>query len=169
MISALLLYSGVCQTADDALTLFGQRRTHNAKGVTIPSQQRFVRYFEALLRHGLATGKCLIGGVSGLGAGASSSAMVGVNAPPTLTLTRLSLSSLPLDDSTSALYFKIFSFVNQELYDSKSVQSLKTVHRSTLEKHHQHHQQHQQHSNSSIVSADKNEQKCIHCTSNSVR
>ena len=50
MIAALLLYSGVCDSAQDALDEFGRKRTANSKGVTIPSQQRFVGYFERLLR-----------------------------------------------------------------------------------------------------------------------
>ena len=50
MIAALLLYSGVCDGAVDALDEFGRKRTANSKGVTIPSQQRFVGYFERLLR-----------------------------------------------------------------------------------------------------------------------
>ena len=50
MLAALLLYSGVCDSAQDALDEFGRKRTANSKGVTIPSQQRFVAYFERLLR-----------------------------------------------------------------------------------------------------------------------
>ena len=50
MIAALLMYSGVCDGARDALDEFGRKRTANSKGVTIPSQQRFVAYFERLLR-----------------------------------------------------------------------------------------------------------------------
>ena len=50
MIAALLLYSGVYDEARDALDEFGRKRTANSKGVTIPSQQRFVAYFERLLR-----------------------------------------------------------------------------------------------------------------------
>jgi phosphatidylinositol-3,4,5-trisphosphate 3-phosphatase/dual-specificity protein phosphatase PTEN len=33
-------------SAADALKLFGEKRTHNGKGVTIPSQQRYAWYFE---------------------------------------------------------------------------------------------------------------------------
>lgn len=50
MIAAYLLHSGVCTTAEDALAMFGRERTHNSKGVTIPSQIRYVHYYEALLR-----------------------------------------------------------------------------------------------------------------------
>ena len=50
MVAALLLRLGLAPTAADALTLFGEARTHDGKGVTIPSQVRYVHYYEALLR-----------------------------------------------------------------------------------------------------------------------
>lgn len=45
MVSAYLLQSGICQTAEDAMNFFARARTHDGKGVTIPSQKRYVRYF----------------------------------------------------------------------------------------------------------------------------
>jgi phosphatidylinositol-3,4,5-trisphosphate 3-phosphatase/dual-specificity protein phosphatase PTEN len=50
VVSALLLRLGAAPTAADALKLFGEARTHDGKGVTIPSQIRYVHYYEALLR-----------------------------------------------------------------------------------------------------------------------
>ena len=50
MIAAYLIHSGICTNAEDALALFGRERTHDNKGVTIPSQIRYVHYYEALLR-----------------------------------------------------------------------------------------------------------------------
>jgi len=49
MISCLLLYLGKCKTAAEALDFFGTERTSNKKGVTIPSQMRYVHYFEQWL------------------------------------------------------------------------------------------------------------------------
>lgn len=46
MISCFLIQSGIKATAKDALDFFGARRTHDGKGVTIPSQIRYVGYFE---------------------------------------------------------------------------------------------------------------------------
>lgn len=52
IISAYLVMSGICATAPLALKMFGDTRTHNGKGVTIPSQMRYVHYFEQRLRAG---------------------------------------------------------------------------------------------------------------------
>ena len=48
LICAYLVYSGTCATAEEALRLFGERRTTNGKGVTIPSQMRYVQYAKQL-------------------------------------------------------------------------------------------------------------------------
>ena len=49
MICALLLHLGVCQTPQEAMELFAAARTQDGKGVTIPSQQRYIHYFAANL------------------------------------------------------------------------------------------------------------------------
>lgn len=38
IIAAFLVFSGACASTTEALRLFGDERTHNGKGVTIPSQ-----------------------------------------------------------------------------------------------------------------------------------
>ena len=45
MICAYLVYAKICGSPDDALLKYGEARTFNSKGVTIPSQRRYVLYF----------------------------------------------------------------------------------------------------------------------------
>jgi phosphatidylinositol-3,4,5-trisphosphate 3-phosphatase/dual-specificity protein phosphatase PTEN len=52
MICALLLYCSRYTSADECMQFYGEKRTLNGKGVTIPSQRRFVRYFERFLKEG---------------------------------------------------------------------------------------------------------------------
>jgi len=47
MICCLLMETKLKKSAADALEFYGQRRTENGKGVTIPSQIRYVAYFDA--------------------------------------------------------------------------------------------------------------------------
>eukprot|EP00935_MAST-01C_sp_MAST-1C-sp1_P002026 g2026.t1 len=54
MICAYLVHARLCATADDALKKFGTARTSNGKGVTIPSQRRFVRYYADLAQSGFS-------------------------------------------------------------------------------------------------------------------
>ena len=49
MICCYLLYSKAFKTAHDSLVYYGKIRTSNGKGVTIPSQIRYVYYFESFL------------------------------------------------------------------------------------------------------------------------
>eukprot|EP00161_Ancyromonas_sigmoides_P026938 TRINITY_DN953_c1_g1_i3.p1 TRINITY_DN953_c1_g1~~TRINITY_DN953_c1_g1_i3.p1 ORF type:complete len:424 (-),score=51.71 TRINITY_DN953_c1_g1_i3:548-1819(-) len=48
MISAYLQHCGMWHTSEDALEFYASARTHNRKGVTIPSQRRYVHYFEQI-------------------------------------------------------------------------------------------------------------------------
>eukprot|EP00937_MAST-01D_sp_MAST-1D-sp2_P006965 g6965.t1 len=52
IIAAYLAHAGKAADGDAAMRLFGTARTMNGKGVTIPSQQRFVRYYGQLVRSG---------------------------------------------------------------------------------------------------------------------
>eukprot|EP01120_Amphizonella_sp_Union-15-10_P013843 TRINITY_DN6529_c0_g1_i1.p1 TRINITY_DN6529_c0_g1~~TRINITY_DN6529_c0_g1_i1.p1 ORF type:complete len:683 (+),score=98.16 TRINITY_DN6529_c0_g1_i1:101-2149(+) len=49
LICCYLLYSRLCRTSAHAIHYFGSKRTHDGQGVTIPSQQRYIRYFETSL------------------------------------------------------------------------------------------------------------------------
>jgi phosphatidylinositol-3,4,5-trisphosphate 3-phosphatase and dual-specificity protein phosphatase PTEN len=49
MVSCLLISLGICKSATEALQMFGRERTHDGKGVTIPSQARYVHYWEQWL------------------------------------------------------------------------------------------------------------------------
>jgi phosphatidylinositol-3,4,5-trisphosphate 3-phosphatase/dual-specificity protein phosphatase PTEN len=46
------MHSGIVKTTDEALVYYGTRRTHDGKGVTIASQQRYIRYYEQVLQLG---------------------------------------------------------------------------------------------------------------------
>lgn len=59
MICCYLMWSGIVSTAADAMDYYAHMRTFNEKGVTIPSQIRYVRYFELALRTSLSVVKYL--------------------------------------------------------------------------------------------------------------
>lgn len=54
MIAAYLLYSKEFDTARDALLFYALSRTVDGKGVTIPSQRRYVYYYEHLVRKNMS-------------------------------------------------------------------------------------------------------------------
>ena len=50
MICCYLVFSGLCKNTEDAVNYYAVMRTTNMKGVTIPSQVRYIRYFETFLK-----------------------------------------------------------------------------------------------------------------------
>ncbi|CAI2382612.1 unnamed protein product [Moneuplotes crassus] len=49
-ISCFLIYSGLSATAEDAMTYYGRKRFSTGKGVTQPSQKRYIKYFEQIYK-----------------------------------------------------------------------------------------------------------------------
>ena len=51
MICCLLIYLNYADTAEEAIAYYNLRRTHDGKGLTLASQQRYLRYYELELKH----------------------------------------------------------------------------------------------------------------------
>lgn len=54
IITCYLVFAGLAPTTTAALRFFGEMRTSNGKGVTIPSQMRYCHYFETSLKRSVA-------------------------------------------------------------------------------------------------------------------
>jgi len=50
MVCAYMLHKGLVADSTSALNYYGEKRTHDNKGVTIPSQKRYVDYYQELVR-----------------------------------------------------------------------------------------------------------------------
>jgi len=60
MICSYLLYAKEWKTAQEAMSFYGMARTKNMKGVTIPSQIRYINYFAHYLEKGKPPAKALL-------------------------------------------------------------------------------------------------------------
>ena len=49
MICSYLIFSGLCKSSEKAFRYYARIRTKNNTGITIPSQKRYIRYFETFL------------------------------------------------------------------------------------------------------------------------
>jgi phosphatidylinositol-3,4,5-trisphosphate 3-phosphatase/dual-specificity protein phosphatase PTEN len=101
LICSFLVFKGY--SARDALGIFADQRTHNSKGVTIPSQIRYVYYLEELLRPRAAPTVELI--PSGTSAAAS------LPRPPVYKIFLVKLITTPNFDTYGGCdpYFKIYT------------------------------------------------------------
>jgi phosphatidylinositol-3,4,5-trisphosphate 3-phosphatase and dual-specificity protein phosphatase PTEN len=52
IICCYLVHIGHFETAADSMAFYGAMRTHDQQGVTIPSQRRYVTYYEQVVKHG---------------------------------------------------------------------------------------------------------------------
>jgi len=52
MIAGLLLKEGICRIPEEALDLFDTKRTNDKQGITMPSQKRYVHYYNHVLHMG---------------------------------------------------------------------------------------------------------------------
>ena len=53
-ICCLMMYMNIFDNADECLQYYGMMRVENGKGVTVPSQTRYVSYFETILKNNIA-------------------------------------------------------------------------------------------------------------------
>lgn len=109
MIACYLIYSGKCSNAKEALALFGTQRTKDGKGVTIPSQQRYVHYFaEFIGEHAMDKRKEVL-----------------YRTGPPVVLWMVRFSDVPHFDASKGCvpFFKILNQEGVKLYDSRRVTS----------------------------------------------
>ncbi|PRP81837.1 pten, isoform E [Planoprotostelium fungivorum] len=90
MICAYMLYSQEWKKADDALSFYAAMRTYNQKGVTIPSQLRYIRYFASVV-------------------GNNPSVTISPVAP-SLLLSRIDLITLPKVCSAEDVSFSVYMY-----------------------------------------------------------
>ncbi|XP_028408520.1 phosphatidylinositol 3,4,5-trisphosphate 3-phosphatase and dual-specificity protein phosphatase PTEN-like isoform X2 [Dendronephthya gigantea] len=99
MICAYLLHKNYFNSVQEALEYYADARTSNKKGVTIPSQRRYVHYYGHFLKHSL------------------------VYTPTTLLVTRFEMETVPsVNNGTCAPFFYVWQS-KVKIYSSKSQES----------------------------------------------
>eukprot|EP00732_Lithocolla_globosa_P006385 Lithocolla_globosa_v1_NODE_7384_length_953_cov_8.576837.p1 type:complete len:282 gc:universal NODE_7384_length_953_cov_8.576837:846-1(-) len=93
MICCYLVYSSAMPDSEEALRFYGLKRTKNGKGVTIPSQQRYVHYYGRYLKEQSAYD------------------------PPTLLFNKLVMKPVPR--FKNQIHFSIRNHKGDELYTSE--------------------------------------------------
>jgi phosphatidylinositol-3,4,5-trisphosphate 3-phosphatase/dual-specificity protein phosphatase PTEN len=107
MICAYLLYSGQCADAQEALQFFAEQRTLDGKGVTIPSQIRYVHHFQRYITHFVKLGRTFPA------------------EPRPIQLVALEMNSVPHFDPDGGCdpYIKVKDVRGNVLYDSRKVEN----------------------------------------------
>ena len=60
VICSYMLHENRWNTSEESMTFYAAMRTYNRKGVTIPSQIRYIRYYEHFLKCGMPPPRTLI-------------------------------------------------------------------------------------------------------------
>jgi len=115
LISCYFIYAHQWFTADRALRFFAVKRTKNQKGVTIPSQRRYVGYFERYLRHKRKEdGKAICGEKIPLPPKYSP-----IPDSRIVKLMRISLLPIPQNCKSDSVYFTVWTPTEEDLGDPK--------------------------------------------------
>jgi phosphatidylinositol-3,4,5-trisphosphate 3-phosphatase/dual-specificity protein phosphatase PTEN len=101
MICSYLLHDKLFDTSIEALKFYGEARTQNAKGVTIPSQRRWVQYYGHLMRNNLEY------------------------SPRTVLLKAIRLQGMPSMQGGTCVPSFVVRFNNVRIYTSKVYDNLK--------------------------------------------
>ncbi|XP_058795829.1 phosphatidylinositol 3,4,5-trisphosphate 3-phosphatase and dual-specificity protein phosphatase PTEN isoform X3 [Phymastichus coffea] len=102
MVCCYLLHSRQCETGTEALNLYGEKRTTDRKGVTIPSQRRYVNYYATLVQENLNY------------------------QPVTLTLREIKLDPVPVLNGCQSYHF-VISEANNKIFSSETYEVRKGI------------------------------------------
>lgn len=107
-ICGYLLLSGICPTAQEAITLFNTKRSQDKKNIVLPSQIRYVNYFEKMLKERISYPDSL----------------------PFMLLNKVTVSPVPLIESGKHSGGSITPFLRIYLHQGKKKTLLKETHAS---------------------------------------